>query len=77
LRHVGNRADVDNGSSPARAVTAPSYTVVDTSAHWLIDPQWSLSATVENLFDRRYQPTVGYNGRPRGLFVAVSWAPRR
>lgn len=77
LRHVGNRPDVDNGSSPARAVTAPSYTLVDTSAHWAIDPQWSLSATVENLFDRRYQPTVGYNGRPRGLFVAVSWAPKR
>lgn len=69
LRHVGNRPD--NGGQ-----TLPAYTVVDASAHWTVTPDWTWSARVDNLFDRRYEPTAGYNGRPRGVFVGVSWAPR-
>ena len=30
---------------------------------------------VENVFDRHYQPTAGYNGRPRGVFVTAEWQP--
>ena len=37
----------------------------------------TLSAVVDNVFDRHYQPTIGYNGRPRTVFVGVSWSPRR
>ena len=76
VRYVGSRPDVDNSAFPARSVTLPSYTVVDASARYAITPDWSLQARLENVFDRRYQPTVNYNGRPRGLFVSASWAPK-
>jgi vitamin B12 transporter len=70
LRHVGNRRD--NGDA-----VLPSYTVVDTSAHRTLTPEWTLQASIDNLFDRRYEPTSGYSGRPRTLFVGVSWSPKR
>ena len=70
LRYVGNRRDV--GSTEL-----PSYTVIDASAHFTLTPEWLLSASVENLFDRHYEPTLGYNGRPRGVFMSVSWSPKR
>lgn len=71
-RYVGDRPDNLNGTD----VRSPSYTVVDASARWTLAPAWSLQATLENLFDRHYEPTYGYNGRPRGVFVGVSWQPR-
>ncbi|HEV7914005.1 MAG TPA: TonB-dependent receptor [Albitalea sp.] len=73
LRHVGDRPDVDRSVFPTRSVLLPSYTVVDASAGWAVTPQWSLRASIENLFDKRYEPTVNYNGRPRGLFVGANW----
>jgi len=77
LRYVGNRPDVDNSSFPGQPLTLPSYTVVDASAHWSVTPEWTAAASIENLFDRHYAPTVGYNGGPRGLFVSLSWSPKR
>jgi len=72
LRHVGDRLD----GAGANTVTLPSYTIVDASARWTLSPQWALQARVDNLFDRSYQPTAGYNGRPRGVFVGASWQPK-
>ncbi|HEY0858637.1 MAG TPA: TonB-dependent receptor [Albitalea sp.] len=69
VRHIGNRPD-----NAGR--TLPAYSVVDASAHWMMTPDWTWSARIDNLFDRRYEPTAGYNGRPRGVFVGLSWAPR-
>ncbi len=66
LRHVGERPDVGD-------TVLPSYTVVDLGARWRLAPQWHLQATLENAFGRDYQPTAGYHGRPRGLFVSVDW----
>lgn len=68
LRYVGDRRDTGG--------TLPSYTVVDASASLVVTPEWTLSARIDNLFDRRYEPTVGYNGRPRGVFVGLSWRPK-
>ena len=70
LRHVGERPDVGN-------VVLPSYTLLDLGARWRFAPQWELQATLDNVFDRAYQPTAGYNGRPRGLFVSVGWRMER
>jgi vitamin B12 transporter len=69
LRHIGDRPD-------SGGATAGAYTVVDASAHWSLTPQWTLQGSVENLFDRHYAPTIGYNGRPRGIFVGVNWSPK-
>jgi vitamin B12 transporter len=70
LRHVGNRLDVGD-------VTLGSYTVIDASAHYALTPNWTLAAAFENLFDRTYSPTTGYNGRPRGVFLSASWSSKR
>lgn len=70
LRHVGERPDVGN-------VVLPSYTLLDLGARWRFAPQWELQATLDNVFDRAYQPTAGYNGRQRGLFVSVGWRMER
>jgi len=69
LRYVGDRLDIGG-------VTVPSYTVFDANARWRFLPDWSLQATVENLFDKDYQPTAGYRGRPRTLLVGVAWQMR-
>lgn len=68
LRYIGNRLDTGG--------TLPSYTVVDASAHYALTPEWTASVRLDNVFDRRYEPTVGYNGQPRGVFVGVSWRPK-
>lgn len=69
LRYIGDRLDV--GSR-----TMPSYAVLDASASWAVTPEWRVWARVDNLFDREYQPTFGYNGRPRGVFVSATWTPK-
>lgn len=66
LRHVGARDDTGG-------IRLPSYSVVDAVARWAFATQWSLQARVDNVFGRRYAPTAGYNGKPRGAFVALSW----
>jgi vitamin B12 transporter len=71
VRYVGHRPDRLNGVD----VRLPGYAVVDASARWLVATGWSLRATLENVFDRHYQPTAGYNGRPRGVFVTAEWQP--
>jgi vitamin B12 transporter len=69
LRYVGDRPD-RNG------ILLPSYAVVDVHARWRVAPQWQVSAALENLFDRGYQPTGGYNGKPRGFFMSLGWTPQ-
>jgi vitamin B12 transporter len=71
LRHVGTRPDsVPETGAP---VTLPSYTVVDAALRWRFVSQWTLQGTLENLFDRAYQPAAHYQGRPRGVFVTLAW----
>jgi vitamin B12 transporter len=71
VHYVGHRPDRLNGVD----VTLPGYAVADASARWQLARDWTLQATLENMFDRHYQPTAGYNGRPRGVFVSAQWQP--
>jgi vitamin B12 transporter len=66
LRHVGRRPDVGG-------VDLPSYSVVDLSGRWQATPAWSVQVTMDNAFDRDHQPTHGYRGKPRGVFVGLEW----
>jgi vitamin B12 transporter len=66
LRSIGARPDFGN-------VTLPSHTLVDLSARWRFAPAWTLAATLDNLFNRAYQPTAGFNGTPRSVFVSLAW----
>ena len=69
LRYIGDRPD-------RNSIVLPSHTLVDLHARWRVAPDWQVSAALDNLFDRAYQPTAGYNGKPRGFFVSLGWAPR-
>lgn len=69
LRYIGDRLDIGN-------VLLPSYAVFDVGARWRFAPHWTLRATVENLFDRDYQPVAGYRGRPRTALLSLGWQMR-
>ena len=66
LRSIGVRPDFAN-------VMLPSHTLVDLNVRWRFAPAWTLAATLDNLFDRAYQPTAGFNGPPRSVFVSLGW----
>ena len=66
MRFIGARPDFGN-------VMLASHALVDLNARWQIAPQWTVAAMLDNLFDKSYQPTAGYNGRPRTLFVSLAW----
>ena len=69
LRYIGDRPDSND-------ILLPPHTVVDLNARWRLAQQWQVSAALENLFNRSYQPSAGYNGRPRGVFVSLGWTPQ-
>jgi vitamin B12 transporter len=66
LRHVGDRPDIGGAAVPA-------YSIVDLSGRWQLSPAWNVRLTVENAFDRDYQTTAGYRGKPRGVFLGLGW----
>jgi vitamin B12 transporter len=80
LAWVGSRDDVRFGQfpEPNRRVELPSYTTLDLSGVFGVlpgrrgRPGLDLTARVENLFDARYEQSVGFPARGRGLFVGIS-----
>jgi len=70
VRYVGERPDIGG-------IDVPAYSIVDFSARWQATPAWNVHLTVENAFDRYYQTTSGYQGKPRGVFVGVGWQGER
>lgn len=68
VRQIGARPDVGDQR-------LGSYALVDLHARWRVALQWSVAASLDNVFDRDYQPTAGYNGKPRALFVGLTWQP--
>jgi vitamin B12 transporter len=68
---VGSRFDnADN----TRALDA--YTVVDLHATWQFAPALSLQAKLNNLTDRVYETTYGYNQPGRSLYLTLRWQPK-
>jgi vitamin B12 transporter len=68
---VGSRFDnADN----TRALDA--YTVVDLHATWQFAPALSLQAKLNNLTDRVYATTYGYNQPGRSLYLTLRWQPK-
>lgn len=66
LRFIGARPDFGN-------VLLPSHALLDLNARWRLAQQWSASATLGNVFDRAYQPTAAYSGKPRTVFFGLAW----
>ena len=70
VRLTGDRTDV-----PGRPKLG-GYALVNLTARWRFQPDWSLTARVDNLGDRQYQTAYGYNQSGRAFFVGLQWAPR-
>ncbi len=76
-RHVGDRDDRDFAAFPNTPVVLPSYTTVDASARVDILPR-NMSGVgvtgtlrVENLFDEKYAPVLGFPARGRTVLVGA------
>lgn len=54
-----------------------AYAVIDLMASYDIDPNWSVSANLNNLTDEKYLSslywTQAYYGAPRNASMSVSW----
>lgn len=69
--HVGSRFDnADN----TRAMEG--YTVADLHATWRFAKDLSLQAKLNNLTDRVYETTYGYNQSGRALYLTLRWEPK-
>ena len=71
LLHVGSRFD---DTANTRALGA--YTVVDVHATWQFARDLSLQAKLNNLTDRVYETTYGYNQPGRSVYFTLRWQPK-
>lgn len=69
FRYSGDRQDNNMTTSP----TLPSYTLVNLTARYTIDPHLNLSARVDNLFNTNYSEAYSYNTLGRTLFVGINY----
>lgn len=69
--YVGRRADVDAVSFGN--IVDDAYTVVRIYAAWQVTAKLTLTARIENLFNRRYAPVNGYPALGRGAFAGLDW----
>ena len=67
-----------SGARPDRAdnPVMPAYAVANLSVRYALSAELSLTARVDNLFDRPYQTAYGYNQPGRGAFVGMLWAQK-
>ncbi len=79
VKHAGSRSDVyyDSQRGPFGALgTVPvaQYTIVDLSQQYFFSDRLSVSARVENVFNRKYLEINGFTTRGRGIFLSVRYA---
>lgn len=67
---VGSWIDGNRDFSIPR-LTAPGYTIVDIAAGYELTPRLSLTARVDNLFDRHYENPVGFLQPPLSAFAGI------
>jgi vitamin B12 transporter len=71
VNYVGHRADID--ALTYATVTDPTYTVVRVYAAWEVTKTFTLTARVENLLAKHYEPVNGYPALGRGVFGGAVW----
>ena len=71
VRYSGERQDTNPLTSTA--VTLPSYTLINLSAQYRIDPHLSLHGRVDNVFNENYEEVYGYNTLGRTLFIGLNY----
>jgi vitamin B12 transporter len=68
---VGNWIDGNRDFSIQR-LNAPGYTTVDLAAGYDVTRNWSLTARIDNLFNRHYENPVGFLQPSLGAFAGIS-----
>ena len=68
-------AEVKNSSSRFDGVNhvLDEYTLFNLSISKKIDPQWTTSAKVNNVFNKQYETLYGYNTLGRSLMFELKW----
>ena len=73
VTYVGKRPDIDFAQFPSPRVTLPAYTKVDLSAELPVtrlgSSGFTLTARLENLFDRKYQEVLGFAAAGRAILI--------
>jgi vitamin B12 transporter len=52
------------------------YATLDLHAQWHLAPDWTLSAQLNNVADKRYQTAFAYNQPGREAYLSVRYAPK-
>ena len=76
LAYVGSHLDREE-VFPFGIVRLDSYWLAGARVAYAVTPRVELFARGSNLFDTRYEDSVGYRTEGRGLFVGVRLADRR
>jgi len=72
VTYVGKRPDIDFAQFPSPRVTLPVYTKVDLSGELPVrlgPGGFTLTARLENLFDRKYQEVLGFAAPGRAILI--------
>lgn len=73
VNYVGKRIDsfYDENTWVSSRVKMPSYTLVDLGANYQLTKNLNLYANLNNLFDKKYEHTVGYSQDGRNVYVGL------
>ncbi len=58
-----------DSASESPASRLPGYAIADATVTYAVDRRWKLELVASNLFDRRYEHTVGYDAPRRALLL--------
>ena len=66
IQYTGHRTE-------SADIRLPSYTLFNLDARYNLNKNVSLYARIENLFDKDYETTYGYEQPGRGAYVVVNF----
>ncbi|MDP0561229.1 MAG: TonB-dependent receptor [Candidatus Endonucleobacter sp. (ex Gigantidas childressi)] len=56
-------------------VRLAGFAIIDMRVSYKIHKEFTAQLKVINLFDKKYQTALGYNGEPKGFFITIIWKP--
>ncbi len=77
--HVGVTAVAEDArfDDVANTRRLGGYATLDLRAEYALTPEWTVQASVANLFDREYQTAAFYNQPGREFAISLRWRPVR
>lgn len=70
---IGNRTDKNYNTYPTSTVRLGGYGLVNARAAINVNKQLSAQLTVNNVFNKKYNPAYGYNGQGTNFFLNLSY----